>query len=163
MVVDRKYAKEHSEGFAADPCVYSDNSYVNMYMHHDGYPEWQGVQLANWCKVNARQDGAAMASKLVYDNYYDSCYLYGDHQHIEHQYTYIIWTGKEDIWISCWDQYSNECVFVLTPDKIIKKYFGQDYEYTNFDGGETRLMRSNHEDIKHHSKELLKLLKHFSN
>ena len=19
-----------------------------MYMHHDGYPEWQGVQIANW-------------------------------------------------------------------------------------------------------------------
>ena len=73
MVVDRKHAKEHSEGFAADPCVYSDNSYVNMYLHHDGYPEWQGVQLANFLKANAIQDGTSLAAKLVHNMY---CLLY---------------------------------------------------------------------------------------
>ena len=138
MVVDRKHAKEHSEGFAADPCVYSDNSYVNMYLHHDGYPEWQGVQLANFLKANAIQDGTSLAAKLVHNMYYDSCYLYSDHQHIDHHYTYIIWTGdRNDIWISCWDQYSSRNVFVLTPDKIIDKY-KENMEYTDFANGQTR-------------------------
>ena len=137
MVVNRKHAENHTEGFAADPCVYTDNSYVNMYLHHDGYPEWQGVQLANWVHANTRQDGSALAAKLVHDHYYDSCYLYADHQHIDHQYTYIIWTGKEDIWISCWDQYSNRNVFVLKPEKIISRYM-EDMEYTDFANGEKR-------------------------
>jgi len=145
MVVDRRHAEESELGFAENPSFFSDKSYVNMYLHHDGYPEWQGVQLANWCHTNARQDGNAMAAKLVHDMYYDSCYLYSDHQHIDHQYTYIIWTGKKDIWISCWDQYSSTNVFVLKPEKIISKYMNQKdpMEYTDFANGEIR-----HEDSK---------------
>ena len=138
MVVDRDYAQNHELGFAAPPQVYSDKSYVNMYLHHDGYPEWQGVQLANWCKANARQDGSAMAAKLVHDMYYDSCYLYAEPQSIDHNYTYVIWTGdSNDIWISCYNQYTSKCVFVLTPDKIIEKY-KSDMDYTDFEK-DTRL------------------------
>ena len=47
MIVDRDYASQNDLGFAANTSVYADNSYVNMYLHHDSYPEWQGVQLAN--------------------------------------------------------------------------------------------------------------------
>ena len=138
MVVDRKHAEENDLGFAADPCHFSDKSYVNMYLHHDGYPEYQGVQLANWCHTNARQDGSSVAAKLVHDMYYDSCYLYQDHQHIDHHYTYIIWTGnRDDIWVSCWDQYNNRNVFVLKPEKIISKYM-EDMKYTDFANGQTR-------------------------
>ena len=108
-----------------------------MYLHHDGYPQWQGVQLANWCNANARQDGSAMAAKLVHDMYYDSCYLYHDLEAIDHNYTYVIWTGKQDIWISCYDQYTSKNVFVLTPDKIIERY-EDDMEYTDFAKGERR-------------------------
>jgi len=138
MVIDRQHAEDNELGFACNPEIVSDKSYVNMYMHHDGYPEWQGVQLANWCLANNWQDGSRLASKLVYDMYYDSCYLYADQQHIDHQYTYIVWTGKkDDIWISCYDQYSSECVFVLTPEKIINKY-ERDMEYTDFGNNQTR-------------------------
>ncbi len=137
MVVDRDYASNHELGFAAPPSTFSDKSYVNMYLHHDGYPEWQGIQLANWVKANARQDGAAMAAKLVHDMYYDSCYLYPKQGDIDHQYTYIIWTGKDDIWISCWDRYSTKCVFVSEPDKIIETY-KDDMDYTDFANGEIR-------------------------
>ena len=140
MVVHRDYAQNHELGFAADPAVYADNSYVNMYLHHDGYPEWQGVQLANWCNANARQDGSAIAAKLVHDMYYDSCYLYHNLEAIDHNYTYVIWTGKTDIWISCYDQYTSKCVFVLTPDKIIEKY-EDDMEYTDFANGKKRCDR----------------------
>ena len=137
MVVDRSAAEDNELGFACNPSVVSDKSYVNMYLHHDGYPEWQGVQLANWIHTNGRQDGSAMAAKLVHDHYYDSCYLYPKQGNIDHQYTYIIWSGKEDIWISCWDRYSTKCVFVLKPEKVISKYM-TDMEYTDFANGETR-------------------------
>ena len=128
--------ERYNKGYS-NPANYEDYSCVNMYLHHDGYPEWQGVQLANWCKANARQDGSAIAAKLVHDHYYDSCYLYADHQHIDHQYTYIIWTGKPDIWISCYNQYNNTNVFCYTPQQIIDKY-AEDMDYTDFAAGETR-------------------------
>ena len=137
MVVDRDYASHNELGFAANPSVYADNSYVNMYLHHDGYPQWQGVQLANWVKANGRQDGSAMAAKLVHDHYYDSCYLYHNLEAIDHNYTYIIWSGKQDIWISCWDQYTSRNVFVMQPDRIIERY-KDDMEYTDFANNETR-------------------------
>ena len=142
MVIDRDYASNHELGFAQNPMNLGDKSYVNMYLHHDGYPEWQGVQLANWVLANARQDGSAIAAKLVVDHYYDSCYLYADPQNIDHQYTYVIWTGeKDDIWISCYDQYSSKNVFVLKPDKIISKYM-KDMEYTDW----TKETRSTQEE-----------------
>ena len=138
MVVHRDYAQNHELGFAADPAVYSDNSYVNMYLHHDGYPEWQGVQLANWIQANNKiSDGSRMASKLVHDHYYDSCYLYHNLDAIDHNYTYVIWTGKKDIWISCYDQYTSKCVFVSRPERIIEKY-SDDMDYTDFANGEIR-------------------------
>ena len=144
MVVERDYASDHELGFAQDPVNLGDKSYVNMYLHHDGYPEWQGVQLANWIRANNKiSDGARMASKLVHDHYYDSCYLYEHPEVIDHQYTYVIWTGDcDDIWISCYDQYKSGNVFVLKPEKIIEKYEA-DMEYTDFKSGETRLGPSN--------------------
>ena len=137
MVVDRQHAEESELGFAENPSFFSDKSYVNMYLHHDGYPEWQGVQIANWVLANGRQDGSAMAAKLVHDMYYDSCYLYHDLDAIDHNYTYIIWTGKKDIWISCWDQYTSRNVFVSRPERIIEKY-KDDMDYTDFANGEIR-------------------------
>ena len=109
-------------------------------MHHDGYPEWQGVQIANWllAKNNGCMDGARLASKLVHDMYYDSCYLYPDAGNIDHEYRYVIWSGDKDkIHVSCWNMYSSKCVFVLTPEKIISKYM-TDMDYTDFSNGETR-------------------------
>ena len=138
MVVHRKYARDNSKGLAINPGAVSEYSYVNMYLHHDGYPEWQAVQLANWLEVNNRQDGAAMAAKLVHDHYYDSCYLYPDPDNIDHQYTYIIWIGDvERTMIACHDRYTDECIFVMTPKQIIKKY-KEDMKYTDFAAGETR-------------------------
>ena len=143
MVVDREHAKKPREGFACSPNQVSEYSYVNMYMHHDGYPEWQGVQLANWInhftqnkkmRIAHRMsfaDGSRVAARLVRDHYYDSCYLYPNENYIDHNYTYIIWTGKKDVWVSCWDAYSTKNIFVLTPDKIIKRY-KTDMDYTDW-------------------------------
>tara|TARA_B100001939_G_C16894541_1_gene596981 strand:+ start:49 stop:573 length:525 start_codon:yes stop_codon:yes gene_type:complete len=138
MVVNRDHVRNTDIGFASNPDDYSDYSHVNMYLHHDGYPQWQGVQLANWVLANPSTDTSRLAAKLVHDHYYDSCYLYRDPSHIDHQYTYTIWTGKkDDIWISCYDQYSNECVFVAKPEKIISEYM-TDMDYVDFANGETR-------------------------
>ena len=119
------------------PANYKKYSCVNMYLHHDGYPEWQGVQLANWLKANAFQDETKLAAKLVHDHYYDSCYLYKDPDKIDHQYTYVIWSGKQDRWISCYCNYTSRNIFVLKPEKIISKYM-DDMDYTDFANGETR-------------------------
>jgi len=104
-----------------------------MYLHHDGYPEWQGVQICNWLKANPTiNDGTRLAAKLVRDMWYDSCYLYTSPDDIDHQYTYVIWVGdNEDYWVSCYDQYSSKCVFVNKPDQIIKRY-KSDMEYTDW-------------------------------
>ena len=145
MVVDRKHSSKYPEGFAIHPDLVRDKSYVNMYMHHDGYPEWQGVQIANWLLAgnNGCMDGARLASKLVHDMYYDSCYLYPSADNIDHEYRYIIWTGNKDkIHVSCWNIYTNDCVFVLKPQKIISKYY-DDMDYTDFANGETRLQMHN--------------------
>ena len=146
MVVERDYASNHEAGFAQNPWNLGDKSCVNMYLHHDGYPQWQGVQIANWIKANKNicGDAAKLAAKLVHDMHYDSCYLYDSPDSIDHQYTYVKWTGeRDDIWISCYDQYSSKNVFVLTPDKVIEKY-KDDMEYTKFDEGETRSNEISH-------------------
>ena len=160
MIIDRKHAEESSLGFAENPVGLSDKSYVNMYLHHDGYPEWQGVQIANWLHTNVRQDAAAMAAKFVHDHYYDSAYLYADAGHIDHQYTYVIWTGdKDDMWVSCYDQYNSNCVFVLKPEKIISKYMSQDepMDYTDFANGETRFNQADKQDGLYHARKLVDL------
>jgi len=147
MVIERDCASNHELGFAQNPKKLAENSYVNMYLHHDGYPEWQGVQLAKWIKywqenpkigISHRMgflDGSRVAARLVRDHYYDSCYLYADPDHIDHHYTYVIWTGGQDVWISCYDQYSSQCVFVNKPDQVIKRY-EDDMEYTDWSVGD---------------------------
>ena len=158
MVIDRDYASNHELGFAQNPELLTQHSYVNMYLHHDGYPEWQGVQIANWLLANQKiNDGTKLAAKLVHDMYYDSCYLYADHQNIDHNYTYIIWTGKQDIWISCWDQYTSRNVFVMQPDRIIERY-KDDMDYTDFANGEIRNDRNSKSNQVNLSKDNAKRL-----
>lgn len=135
MIVDRELASHNEAGFACNPEIVDGNSYVNMYLHHDGYPEYRAVELANWVSYMKNSgivtDSAKMASNLVKDFYYGSQYLYPSHVDVDHMYTYIIWTGKKDIWISCWNQYSSKCVFVLKSDDVIRRY-ESDYDYTDW-------------------------------
>ena len=139
MVVHRQESEKYVKGFAVNPTEVADKSYVNMYLHHDGYPEYQGVQTANWIKhmqddkgFNNFGDGSRIASHLVKDFHYNSQYLYPSHDRIDHQYTYTIWTGKSDVWITCWNQYTNSCVFVNKVDDVIRKWSRDEYEYTDW-------------------------------
>ncbi|RLI45551.1 hypothetical protein DRO61_10415 [Candidatus Bathyarchaeota archaeon] len=139
MVVPRDISSKYVDGFAINPSEIADNSYVNMYLHHDGYPEWQGVMIAKWVKHMQDDQGftnfgdpSRIASHLVKDFHYNSQYLYPSVKSIDHQYTYIIWTGKPDVWVSCYDQYEDKNVFVLPIHKIIEKYLDPDMEYNKF-------------------------------
>ena len=139
MVVHRSESEKYVKGFAVDPSDVADKSYVNMYLHHDGYPEYQGIQIANWIKYMQHDkgftnfnDGSRIASHLVHDFHYNSQYLYPNVNNIDHQYTYIIWVGAEDVYVSCWNQHTDSCIFVSTPDKIIKKWSQPNMEYTDW-------------------------------
>ena len=124
MVVDRSEAENNELGFACEPSLLADKSYVNMYLHHDGYPEWQGVNLAKWVEQGFTNfnDASRIAAHLVKDFHYNSQYLYPSVDNIDHMYTYILWTGKSDVWISCYNNYSSENVFVLPAYKVEIRY-----------------------------------------
>ncbi len=129
MVVHRKETEKYVKGFAVEPEELADKSYVNMYLHHDGYPEYHGIELANWIKYMQEDkgftnfgDGSRIACHLVKDMHCNSQYLYPNVKNIEHQYTWVVWVGKPDVWVSCYDNYQERNVFVGTPDKLIKKY-----------------------------------------
>ena len=139
MVVNRSEAKQFEAGFAVNPEQVKDDSYVNMYMHHDGYPSWRGVELANWVNYMQKDagftqfgDGSRIASHLAHDFHYNSQYLYPSVTSVDHHYTWIIWVGKPDVWISCWDNYSNKNIFVGSPNKIIEKYAEPNAGYTEW-------------------------------
>lgn len=140
LMINREYASHHELGFAIDPQEIIDNSYVNMYLHHDGYPEYHGVELAGWMKKKQEfdgftfVDGSRMAAHLVRDFHYNSQYLYPTRPDaVGCAYTYVIWTGKKDVWLSCYDNYTGVCVFVGTPDDMIKKYKDKDELHGNYD------------------------------
>ena len=135
MVVDRSEAENNELGFACEPSLLADKSYVNMYLHHDGYPEWHGVNMARW--VNHMQqdqgftnfnDASRIAAHLVKDFNYNSQYLYPSVESIDHMYTYILWTGKSDVWISCFNNYENKNVFVL-PSYNVDVRYNNDMDY----------------------------------
>ena len=139
MVVHRSETEKFVKGFAIEPTELADKSYVNMYMHHDGYPEYYGIELSNWIKHMQDDkgftnfgDGSRIAAHLVKDMHYNSQYLYPSVDNIDHQYTWIIWVGKPDVWISCYDNHTQRNVFVGTPDRLIKKYTKSDEEIAKF-------------------------------
>jgi len=139
MVVHRSETEKFVKGFAIEPSELADKSYVNMYLHHDGYPEYHGVELSNWIKhmqddkgFTNFKDGSRVASHLAHDFHCNNQYLYSNVDEIDHQYTWIIWVGKEDVWLSCYDNHEDTNVFVGTPDRLLKKYNNVDMEYTDW-------------------------------
>jgi hypothetical protein len=139
FVIDRQHAEHYVAGFAVNPNMISDKSAVNMYLHHDGYIEFLGVELANWVKHMQNEKGftnfsdkSRIAAHLVHDFHYNSQYLYANDQELDTNYTYIIWCGKENVWISQYNHYENRCSFVGTIDKLIQKFKTDDMEYTDW-------------------------------
>jgi len=139
FVIHRQEAEIYKDGFAVNPKEIRDKSYVNMYLHHDGYIDYMGVELAQWVKHMQDDQGftnfadpSRIAPHLVKDFHYNSQYLYANDQELDTAYTYIIWCGKEDVWISQWDNHQNRCHFVGTVDRLIKNFKTEDMEYTDW-------------------------------
>ena len=139
FVINRQEAELYVAGFAVKPKIIADKSYVNMYLHHDGYIDFLGIEFANWVKFMQEEkgfekfsDASRIAAHLVKDFHYNSQYLYPTNTNIETDYTYIIWTGKPDVWISQYDNVRNKCSFVGSVEKLISKHYNDDMNYTDW-------------------------------
>ena len=87
-----------------------DKWHAQFYNHYDGYPEGLGVEIAksftNYNKINGWEVEAL------------------DIVHVDIEYMYYVWQchGKSEPWISIFHMYENTCLFVGTPDMLLKKY-----------------------------------------
>ena len=97
--------------------------HAQFYNHYDGYPEGLGVEIAesftNYRKINGWE---VEGLNIV---------------HGDIEYMYYIWQcqdeGKQMPWISIfetrqWDDIEGECIFVGTPDMLLKKFAPEQIE-----------------------------------
>ena len=117
-------------------------SIINMYQQYDGYPSYMGVKLAEFVKpikiVNGMSGDVKMgkiangagclAAQLVQKFKQDVGYTYlyeceGEPGYSQEEYIYTLYPKEgEPTYISIYDVYEKECIFVGTADKLIDKY-----------------------------------------
>ena len=138
LVIEREHAENFEEGFAVDPVDIIEKSYINMYLHHDGYPSWRGVEIANWIENKfldgwSLSDPSRVAGQIAHDFHYNSSFLYRNHDEVDTNYTYILWTKpKCEPWISIWNRHSLRCEFVGKADKLLSKHTEKNMGYTDW-------------------------------
>ncbi len=86
--------------------------HAQFYVHHDGYPEFLGVEIAK-----------SILDSTTIDNL-EIEYL--DTERSDLEYIYYVWqvSGKTT-WISIFKPemgYEDECIFVGEPQKLLEKY-----------------------------------------
>jgi len=90
--------------------------HAQFYVNHDGYPEGLGLQIA--CSISEQSPITS---------------FYGEIEHVQTlhgdlDFIYYIWSDYDKTtWISIFEMmdygdHEGECIFVGTPDKLIKKY-----------------------------------------
>jgi len=93
-----------------------DKIHAQFYVHHDGYPEGLGLQIA--CSIS--KDSPVTS-------------FYGEIEHVQTlhgdlDYIYYIWSDYDkETWISIFEMthygdHEGECIFVGKPDRLIGKY-----------------------------------------
>jgi len=103
--------REDGVSFSEHP----DKIHAQFYKHHDGYPEGLGVDIAN-----SLIDRESLRSSWEIEELQT--------QHGDLDFIYYVWQKYDDsTWISIFEMMDyadqvGECVFVGTPDKLIKKY-----------------------------------------
>ena len=115
-----------------------DMAYVNMYRQYDGYPEGHGLELAEFLKdieiingisgdtTNQANGSGCLAAQMVKHFKEDIGYIYlhpHDNESGWEDYIYTVYpkTGEETF-ISIYDVRKKKCIFVVTPEKLLKKY-----------------------------------------
>ena len=119
--------REDGVSFSEHP----DKIHAQFYVHHDGYPEGLGLDIAESLAMNNNPTLKWEIEELQT--------LHGDLEYI-----YYIWQGYDkETWISIFQGFGNgddfECIFVGLPNKLITTYGSQlDESYyklnTNDDG-----------------------------
>jgi len=103
--------REDGVSFSEHP----DKIYAQFYVHSDGYPEGLGLDIAKSITENISV-GFGWEIEHVQD-------IHGDLDFI-----YYIWSDYDkSTWISIFEMmdygdHEGECIFVGTPEKLIKKY-----------------------------------------
>jgi len=98
---------------------------AQFYNHWDGYPEGLGVEIAESFTKYRKVEGWEVEPL--------------DHVHGDIEYMYYIWQchGKSEPWISIFEanqwfkepsDESDKCIFVGTPDMLLKKYAPEQIE-----------------------------------
>ena len=120
--------REEGVTFSSHP----EKIHAQFYVHHDGYPEGVGLQIA--CSISEQSPITS---------------FYGEIEHVQTRhgdldYIYYIWSDYDkETWISIFQGFGNgddfECIFVGLPTQLITKYGSQlDESYyklnTNNDG-----------------------------
>jgi len=119
--------REDGVSFSEHP----DKIHAQFYCHHDGYPEGLGLDIAEM--IDSYKHVGSWGLEHVQDTHSDLDFIY------------YIWSDYDkNTWISIFEMmedgdHEGECIFVGTPEKLIKKYGSQlDESYyklnTNDDG-----------------------------
>ena len=88
--------------------------HAQFYVHHDGYPEFLGVEIAKSLLDSTSIDNLEIE--------------YLDTKHGDLEYVYYIWqTPSKTTWISIFktntfNDKEEECIFVGEPQKLLEKY-----------------------------------------
>jgi hypothetical protein len=83
--------------------------HAQFYKHHDGYPEGLGVDIAE-----------SLLDSIKINNWEIDAL---DTRRSDVEYIYYIWQAPmKTTWISIFDTYENECIFVGEPSNLIDKY-----------------------------------------
>jgi len=87
---------------------YPEKIHAQFYVHHDGYPEFLGVDIAN---------------SILYDTKVDNLEIERlDKERSDVEYIYYVWqTPGKTTWISIFNE-ENKCIFVGEPEKLLEKY-----------------------------------------
>jgi len=103
--------REDGVSFSEHP----DKIHAQFYVHHDGYPEGLGLQIA--CSIS--EDSPTTS-------------FYGEIEHVQTlhgdlEYIYYIWSDYDkSTWISIFEGFGSgddfECIFVGKPSNLINKY-----------------------------------------
>ena len=102
--------REDGVSFSEHP----DKIHAQFYVHSDGYPEGLGLDIAK--SISSIETIKGWEIEHIQD------------QHGDLDYIYYIWSDYDkDTWISIFEMmdygdHVGECVFVGTPEKLIKKY-----------------------------------------